>query len=115
MVWISKIDEIPMSASHIDKDIKGITFRKIGDATNALFKLKKGDYKMKSLFVVTPDESKMLEGAGDSPPLGLLYVATSASKEGHDLKFYDLNHIKKEEFLKDVLQTTAALLLQGLL
>ena len=43
MIWIPKIDEIPMSASYIDRDIKGITFRKIGDATNALYKLKKGD------------------------------------------------------------------------
>jgi len=43
MIWIPGVDEIPMSVSHIDKDIKGITFRKVGDATNALFKLKKGD------------------------------------------------------------------------
>ncbi|HDQ16104.1 MAG TPA: dihydroorotate dehydrogenase electron transfer subunit [Bacteroidetes bacterium] len=43
MIWIPRIDEIPMSVSYIDKDIKGITFRKIGDATNALFNLKKGD------------------------------------------------------------------------
>jgi len=43
MVWIPNIDEIPMSASYIDKNIKGITFRNIGQATNALFKLKKDD------------------------------------------------------------------------
>jgi len=43
MIWIPGIDEIPMSASHIEKNVKGITFRKVGDATNALFKLKKGD------------------------------------------------------------------------
>jgi dihydroorotate dehydrogenase electron transfer subunit len=43
MIWIPNVDEIPMSASFIDKKIKGITFRKIGDATNALFNLKKGD------------------------------------------------------------------------
>ena len=57
----------------------------------------------RSLFMVTPDESKMLEGAGDRMPLGALYVATSAKEEGHDVKFYDLNHISKEDFLKDVL------------
>lgn len=43
MIWIPDVDEIPMSVSYISKDIKGITFRKIGDATNALFNLKKGD------------------------------------------------------------------------
>lgn len=43
MVWIPDVDEIPMSASYINKDLKGITFRKVGDATNALFDLKEGD------------------------------------------------------------------------
>ena len=43
MIWIPGIDEIPMSVSYIDKKIKAITFRKIGEATDALFNLKKGD------------------------------------------------------------------------
>jgi len=43
MIWIPKIDEIPMSVSYIDKYIKGITFRKIGEATNTLYKIRKGD------------------------------------------------------------------------
>ena len=43
MIWIPGVDEIPMSVSYLDKDIKGITFKKIGDATSALYKLKKGD------------------------------------------------------------------------
>ena len=43
MVWIPGIDEIPMSVSVLDKEIKGITFRAVGDATKALFKLTKGD------------------------------------------------------------------------
>ncbi len=43
MIWIPDVDEIPMSVSYIDKKIRGITFRKIGDATDALFELKKGD------------------------------------------------------------------------
>jgi dihydroorotate dehydrogenase electron transfer subunit len=43
MIWIPGIDEIPMSVSYIKKDIKGITFKKVGDATKALFKLKEGD------------------------------------------------------------------------
>lgn len=43
MIWIPSVDEIPMSISFIDKEVKGFTFRRVGDATNALFKLKKGD------------------------------------------------------------------------
>ena len=43
MIWISGVDEIPMSASIIDKDVKGITFRKVGDATSALYKMNKGN------------------------------------------------------------------------
>jgi len=43
MIWIPGIDEIPMSVSCINKNIKGITFRKVGEATNALFNLKEGD------------------------------------------------------------------------
>lgn len=43
MIWIAGVDEIPMSASYINGNVKGITFRRIGEATHALFKLKKGD------------------------------------------------------------------------
>ena len=43
MIWIPGVDEIPMSISYLDKDIQGITFKKIGDATSALYQLKKGD------------------------------------------------------------------------
>lgn len=43
MVWIPGVDEIPMSVSKITQSVKGITFRCIGDATQALYQLKKGD------------------------------------------------------------------------
>jgi len=43
MVWVPGIDEIPMSVSSIEQVVKGITFRNIGDATQALYQLKKGD------------------------------------------------------------------------
>ena len=39
MIWIPGVDEIPMSVSYITKDIKGITFKKVGDATTALYYL----------------------------------------------------------------------------
>ena len=43
MIWIPGIDEIPMSVSSISGAVKGITFRRIGDATSALYQLKKGE------------------------------------------------------------------------
>jgi dihydroorotate dehydrogenase electron transfer subunit len=43
MIWIPDIDEIPMSVSLITPTTKAITFRTIGDATNALAHLKPGD------------------------------------------------------------------------
>jgi len=42
MIWIPGVDEIPMSVSQITKDVKGFTFRKIGDATHALYHLSPG-------------------------------------------------------------------------
>ena len=43
MIWIPGVDEIPMSVSQINKEVKGITFRKIGEATHALSQVKPGD------------------------------------------------------------------------
>ena len=43
MIWIPEVDEIPMSASYISGDTKGITFRRVGEATNALFNLNEED------------------------------------------------------------------------
>ena len=42
MVWIPKIDEIPMSIS-VNGEYKGMTIKQIGFATNALNNLKPGD------------------------------------------------------------------------
>ena len=44
MVWIPGIDEIPMSVSYNQSKNKGITFKKVGEATKALFDLEKNDY-----------------------------------------------------------------------
>ena len=43
MIWIPNVDEIPMSVSYIDEKTKGFTFKRIGDATSALFNLNVGD------------------------------------------------------------------------
>ena len=43
MIWIPGIDEIPMSVSYINKDVRSITLRKVGDATKHLFNYKIND------------------------------------------------------------------------
>lgn len=43
MIWIPGIDEIPMSVSYFKNKTKAITFKKVGDATSALFNYKKKD------------------------------------------------------------------------
>ena len=45
MIWIPGVDEIPMSISYIENDVKGITFKNVGSATSHLEKLKK-EYKI---------------------------------------------------------------------
>lgn len=42
MVWIPDVDEIPMSVSYTQNP-RGITFKRVGDATNKLFNFKKGE------------------------------------------------------------------------
>ncbi len=43
MIWVPGVDEIPMSISGIDGDMKSITVKAIGDATRAIHQLKVGD------------------------------------------------------------------------
>jgi dihydroorotate dehydrogenase electron transfer subunit len=43
MVWVPGVDEVPMSLSHICKGEVEITVKAVGEATNALCSLQKGD------------------------------------------------------------------------
>jgi dihydroorotate dehydrogenase electron transfer subunit len=43
MVWIPGVDEVPMSLSIKNEDILGITVQNIGEATDAICKLEKGE------------------------------------------------------------------------
>ena len=43
MIWIPGVDEIPMSVSYISKKQKAITFKVVGEATEALFKKTRQD------------------------------------------------------------------------
>ncbi|MHA1986723.1 MAG: dihydroorotate dehydrogenase electron transfer subunit [Promethearchaeota archaeon] len=45
MIWVPGVDEIPMSISNCDKNGNwSITVKKVGECTNALYNLKKGDF-----------------------------------------------------------------------
>ncbi|HDM67088.1 MAG TPA: dihydroorotate dehydrogenase electron transfer subunit, partial [Thermoplasmatales archaeon] len=43
MIWIPGVDEIPLSSSFTRENLKGVTFKRVGEATRQLFKLDKGD------------------------------------------------------------------------
>lgn len=43
MVWVPRVDEIPLSFSLIRKDRLAVTFREVGECTRALGKVKAGD------------------------------------------------------------------------
>ena len=43
MIWLPDVDEIPMSISHAGPDFTGITVKVIGEATEALSRVSKGD------------------------------------------------------------------------
>ncbi len=53
---------------------------------------------MSKLYMITPDERGFLTDAGDRMPLGALYVATAAKEAGHNVTFFDLNHIDISDF-----------------
>lgn len=81
MVWVRGVDEIPMTLSYDD----GITVQSVGEATEALFKLKKGD----SVGIRGPygngwelagDEILLISGGVGSAPLAPL--AEKASRIG---------------------------------
>lgn len=42
MIWIPGVDEVPMSVSYIEENVKGITFKRVGEATNSLFETENG-------------------------------------------------------------------------
>ena len=70
MIWIPRIDEVPMTLSLIGRDAgSGVTVRKRGDATNALCAMKKGDQigvrgPYGTYFTVDEEAKLLLVGGG---------------------------------------------------
>jgi len=86
MVWLPGMDEIPMSLSRIEKDIKEITVENVGETTAALHKLQPG----KKIGVrgpygngyTLPRKKSYLLVAGGSGAASLAPVAEMAQKLG---------------------------------
>jgi len=64
MIWIPGIDEIPISISHLEKETIGITVKIVGEATDILCTLKKGDRTR-----IRGPYGKSFEVKGDNPVL----------------------------------------------
>lgn len=60
---------------------------------------------MKKLAIITPNEKRFLQDAGDRMPLGALHVATSAERAGHDVRVYDMNHTTREQLFNAIENT----------
>ncbi|MHA1340124.1 MAG: dihydroorotate dehydrogenase electron transfer subunit [Promethearchaeota archaeon] len=75
MVWIPDVDEIPMSVSYIGPGAQlGITVQKVGDATNKMHNLMKGDYigirgPYGNSFIFNHDYSIIIGGGVGTAPL----------------------------------------------
>jgi len=115
MVWIPGVDEIPMSVSHIkNDDVKGVTFKRVGEATNALYGLKKGDvigvrgpygngFKIK--------HGKILFVAGGTGLAALTPALEEAAERGVDSIIVFGVKNKKELFFEDRMKKTGARIL----
>jgi len=87
MIWVPGVDEVPMSISGCDEEGNwSVTVRNIGESTNALHRLKIGDYigirgPLGNFFKIPEDKSKriILVGGriGTSP---LKFLATTMDK-----------------------------------
>lgn len=77
MVWIPRVDEIPLSVSHVKDDQIGITVKKVGEATSALYSKQEGDIlglrgPYGNSFQVNPGSLIIAGGVGIAPFLFLL-------------------------------------------
>ncbi len=53
------------------------------------------------IYLVNPNEKRILENAGDRMPIGLLSIAASLEERGEEVKVYDLNHVPMDRFWAD--------------
>ncbi|MHA1409689.1 MAG: dihydroorotate dehydrogenase electron transfer subunit [Candidatus Odinarchaeia archaeon] len=88
MVWIPGLDEIPMGISHLeDNNIVSITVENIGEATNKLCSLKKGDkIGVRGPYgngFSTPGENNLIIGGGSgmAPLIPIIDRAVNSNKK----------------------------------
>lgn len=87
MIWIPGVDEIPMTLSYLS-DEKGLTVKRIGEATNALTSLKKGNRigirgPFGNSFILKP--GRILAVGGGSGIVTIAPGVEFASKEGQSV------------------------------
>lgn len=60
---------------------------------------------MSQIYLINPNESRILENAGDRLPIGLLSIASTLRTRGHKVKVFDMNHDSQlrliYEFMRD--------------
>ena len=113
MIWIPGVDEVPMSVSSWDPPTAGITVKAIGDATEKLAGLGKGDWigirgPFGNRFEREGERVLVIGGGiGIAPLQPLVYVFLEMKKEVYlvvgartatDLVLYDFEGIKNERF-----------------
>jgi len=56
----------------------------------------------KKITLINPTSKDILRGAGDRPPLGLLYIASALETKGHKATVIDMDHTTDEELMKHI-------------
>ncbi len=107
MIWVPGIDEIPMSISNYDENgIWEITVKKIGDCTQGLFNLKKGDYigvrgPLGNYFIIPKEkDTKIILVGGGIGLAPLRFLSTELKKK--EKKFQIIIGAKKVNQLVSV-------------
>ena len=90
MVWVPGIDEIPMSVSLWNRPEVGITVLPVGEATEALFGLKKGDFVgIRGPFGTSfqPSQGRQLVVAGGIGIAPLRFLARTLAERDSEFTF----------------------------
>jgi dihydroorotate dehydrogenase electron transfer subunit len=90
MLWIPSVDEIPLSIMNTKDDIVSITVKKVGDATNHLHNMKKGETigvrgPYGNAFTETNGKALLVGGGTGTAPL--LFLAKRLQAKNRRLSF----------------------------
>ncbi len=57
---------------------------------------------MSDVMLINPSSERILNNAGDRPPLGLLYLGAVMRDRGHDVRVRDMDHYSKQDLMDEV-------------